>query len=58
MEGKKDNGTNVYGMERLGTFDEMLGCTKCDAVYHKDTRYGKILSSVFISIAISVPEFV
>ena len=26
-------------MERLGTFDEMIGCHKCNAVQHKDTRY-------------------
>ena len=26
------------GFHRLGTFDEMLGCNKCNAIYHKDTR--------------------
>jgi len=31
------------GFNKLGTFDEMLGCTKCNAVYHKDTRYGPVL---------------
>jgi len=31
------------GMHKLGTFDEMLGCTKCNAVQHKDTRYGPVL---------------
>ena len=25
---------------RLGSFDEMLGCRKCDDIYHRDTRYG------------------
>lgn len=34
------------GMERLGTFDEMIGCNKCNAVQHKDTRYGlKVIAS-------------
>ena len=28
------------GFNRLGTFDEMIGCNKCNAIYHKDTRYG------------------
>ena len=28
------------GFNRLGTFDEMLGCNKCNAIYHKDTRWG------------------
>ena len=28
------------GFYRLGTFDEMIGCNKCNAIYHKDTRYG------------------
>ena len=27
-------------LNRLGSFDEMLGCRKCQDVYHKDTRYG------------------
>jgi len=31
------------GMGRLGTFDEMLGCRKCNSVHHKDTRYGLVL---------------
>jgi len=33
------------GMNRLGTFDEMLGCNKCNAIYHKDTRYGPIVGA-------------
>jgi len=28
------------GFDYLGTFDEMVGCNKCNAIYHKDTRYG------------------
>ena len=28
------------GMHKLGTFDEMIGCNKCNAIYHKDTRSG------------------
>ena len=27
-------------LDRLKSFDEMLGCRKCEDVYHKDTRYG------------------
>lgn len=33
------------GMSRLGTFDEMLGCTKCNAIQHKDTRFGPTVVS-------------
>ena len=33
------------GFNRLGTFDEMLGCNKCNAIYHKDTRYGPIVGA-------------
>lgn len=33
------------GMDQLGTFDEMLGCNKCNAVHHKDTRYGPKLGA-------------
>ena len=33
------------GMSRLATFDEMIGCNKCNAIYHKDTRYGLTVSS-------------
>ena len=32
-------------MDRLGTFDEMLGCNKCNAIHHKDTRFGPIVGS-------------
>lgn len=33
------------GMNRLGTFDEMLGCVKCNAIQHKNTRIGlRVLS--------------
>ncbi|XP_066918952.1 uncharacterized protein [Clytia hemisphaerica] len=28
------------GMKYIRTFDEMLGCVKCNAIQHKDTRYG------------------
>merc|ERR1712004_6842 len=31
------------GMDRLTTFDEMLGCTKCGQIQHTDTRYGPIV---------------
>ena len=31
------------GFYRLRTFDEMIGCVKCAAIYHKDTRYGPII---------------
>ena len=27
------------GMHRLGTFDEMMGCNKCNAIHHKNTRF-------------------
>lgn len=33
------------GMNRLGTFDEMLGCNKCNAIQHKDTRYGPVVGA-------------
>ncbi|XP_066933733.1 uncharacterized protein [Clytia hemisphaerica] len=32
--------SDKIGFYRLGTFDEMLGCNKCNSIYHKDTRYG------------------
>ena len=45
-----DIGTMLFesdqiGFYRLGTFDEMLGCNKCNAIYHKDTRYGPIVGA-------------
>ena len=33
------------GMFRLGTFDEMLGCNKCNSIQHKDTRYGLVVGA-------------
>merc|ERR1712004_785606 len=33
------------GMNRVGTFDEMLGCTSCGQVQHTDTRYGPIVTA-------------
>jgi len=38
------------GMDRLGTFDEMIGCRKCNAVHHKDTRYGPKITAADRSI--------
>ena len=26
------------GMKYVNTFDEMMGCVKCNAIQHKDTR--------------------
>eukprot|EP00111_Clytia_hemisphaerica_P012708 TCONS_00037389-protein len=37
--------SDEIGFNRLGTFDEMIGCNKCNAIYHKDTRYGPIVST-------------
>jgi len=31
------------GMHRLGTFDEMIGCNRCNMIYHSDTRYGPFI---------------
>jgi len=31
------------GMDRLGTFDEMIGCNGCNMIQHKDTRYGPVV---------------
>lgn len=31
------------GMRKLGTFDEMIGCNKCNSVQHKDTRWGPFI---------------
>jgi len=31
------------GLSRIATFDEMLGCNKCNDMYHKDTRYGPFI---------------
>jgi len=31
------------GMNRLGTFDEMLGCNGCNMIYHRDTRFGPFI---------------
>jgi len=33
------------GFNRLTTFDEMLGCTKCEQVQHTDTRYGPVVTN-------------
>jgi len=33
------------GMHRLGTFDEMLGCNKCNTIQHKDTRHGLVVGA-------------
>merc|ERR1719213_558948 len=32
------------GLNRLNTFDEMLGCNKCNDMYHRDTRYGPFIN--------------
>jgi len=32
------------GLTRIATFDEMLGCNKCNDMYHKDTRYGPFIN--------------
>ena len=37
--------SDEVGFYRLGTFDEMLGCNKCNAIYHKDTRYGPMVGA-------------
>jgi hypothetical protein len=31
------------GITRLHMFDELLGCNKCDDVYHRDTRFGPFI---------------
>ena len=30
-------------MNRLGTFDEMLGCNGCNMIHHRDTRRGPFI---------------
>jgi len=36
-------GSADMGISRLEMFDEMLGCNKCDDVYHKNTRVGPFI---------------
>ena len=31
------------GLERLASFDEMIGCSGCNDIYHKDTRIGPFI---------------
>ena len=45
------------GMNRLGMFDEMIGCVKCNAIHHKDTRFGPYVLSEDNSIRMPVKMF-
>ena len=44
-------------MSRLGTFDEMLGCNKCNAIHHRDTRYGPYVGAEDGSIRVPIKMF-